>query len=60
MSAYITYKAGPETIEADRTVISNIHSGGTPPAEAGAHIATVVKQILKHKVSGVKLSELID
>lgn len=60
MSAYITYKAGPDTIEADRTVISNIHSGGTPSAEAGAHLATVVKQILKHKVSGVKLSELID
>lgn len=59
MSAYITYKAGPDTVEADRTVISNIHSGGTPPAEAGAHIATIVKQALTHKVTGLKLSDLV-
>ncbi len=40
-------------------MISNIHKGGTPPAEAGAHMATVVKDIFKHKVSGIKLSELL-
>ncbi len=59
MSAYIAYRPDQNTVEAERTVISNIHKGGTPPAEAGAHMATVVKNIFKHKVSGVKLSELL-
>ncbi len=57
MSAYMVYKAGEKTVEADRTIISNIHKGGTPPAEAGAHMATVVKQMLTQKASGVALSE---
>ncbi len=57
LSAYIIYRPNDNTVEADRTVISNIHKGGTPPAEAGAHLATVVKTILNHKASGVKLSE---
>ncbi|VFQ45039.1 ethanolamine ammonia-lyase subunit EutC [Desulfoluna butyratoxydans] len=57
MSSYMVYKAGKETVEADRTIVSNIHKGGTPPAEAGAHMATVVKQMLAHKASGVALSE---
>ena len=59
MSAYMAYRPGKGTVEADRTVISNIHKGGTPPAEAGAHLATVVKQMLTHKTGGVKLSELL-
>ena len=57
MSAYMVYKASEKTVEADRTIISNIHKGGTPPAEAGAHMATVVKQMLTYKASGVTLSE---
>ncbi len=57
MSAYMVHKAGKKTVEADRTIISNIHKGGTPPAEAGAHMATVVKQMLAQKASGVALSE---
>jgi len=56
MSAYIIYKPGENTVEADRTVFSNIHRGGTPPAEAGAHLVDVIKQILAAKVSGMKLS----
>ena len=59
MSAYMIYKPSKDTVEADRTVISNIHRGGTPPAEGGAHIAVIVKKILANKASGVKLSELI-
>jgi len=57
MSAYMVYKASKKTVEAGRTIISNIHKGGTPPAEAGAHMATVVKQMLVKKASGVALSE---
>ncbi|EQG75885.1 ethanolamine ammonia-lyase light chain family protein [Clostridioides difficile DA00165] len=39
MSAYIAYKPYIGMAEAKRTVISNIHKGGTTAVEAGAHIA---------------------
>lgn len=55
MSAYMCYKPRKGTVESDRTVISNIHRGGTPPVEAGAHIGTIVKKMLEQKTSGVKL-----
>ena len=43
MSAYIAYKATVGMPEARRTVVSNIHRAGTIPAEAGAHIAEIIK-----------------
>ena len=55
MSAYITYKPHTGISEASRTVVSNIHDGGTPAAEAGAHVAELIGKILKRKVSGVGL-----
>lgn len=55
MSAYIVYNPRAGVIESERTVISNIHKGGTPAVEAGAHIATLVKKILDAKASGVNL-----
>ncbi|BCJ94980.1 ethanolamine ammonia-lyase light chain [Anaerocolumna cellulosilytica] len=55
MSAYIAYKATVGMPEARRTVISNIHRAGTIPAEAGAHIAEVIKIMLDKKVSGTEL-----
>lgn len=58
LSAYIIYRPDETTVEADRTVISNIHKGGIPPAEAGAHLSDVVKQILKAKASGVRLTQM--
>ncbi|MDP4125731.1 MAG: ethanolamine ammonia-lyase subunit EutC [Bacillota bacterium] len=57
LSAYMIYRPNENTVEADRTVISNIHKGGIPPAEAGAHLVDVLEQILKVKVSGVKLNQ---
>lgn len=59
MSAYLTLNPGPETISSDRTVVSNIHSRGTPPVEAGAYIVHLAKTILEKKVSGVKLQKLL-
>ncbi|MDR3164330.1 MAG: ethanolamine ammonia-lyase subunit EutC [Synergistaceae bacterium] len=56
MSAYMAYKPNPDKPEAWRTVVSNINRGGTPPAEAGAHIAGILKKILDAKVSGVDLN----
>ncbi len=55
MSAYIAYKATVGMPEARRTVVSNIHSNGTIPVEAGAHIAEVIKIMLDKKVSGTDL-----
>lgn len=55
MSAYIAYKATVGMPEARRTVVSNIHKEGTIPAEAGAHIAEIIKTILDHKASGTDL-----
>lgn len=55
MSAYIAYKGTIGMPEARRTVVSNIHSAGTIPAEAGAHIAEIIKTILEKKASGTDL-----
>lgn len=55
MSAYIAYKPTVGLAEAKRTVISNIHEGGTTAVEAGAHIAELVKLMLDKKASGIDL-----
>ncbi|MBS3968674.1 MAG: ethanolamine ammonia-lyase subunit EutC [Clostridia bacterium] len=59
MSAYLIYKPTEKTVEADRTMISNIHKRGTPPAEAGAQIVDLVKQMLEKKASGIKLNKAL-
>ena len=56
MSAYTAYQPNTGRPESWRTVVSNIYAGGTPPAEAGAHVATIIKKILDERVSGVELS----
>lgn len=58
LSAYLTYNPGPHTISSDRTVVSNIHSSGTPPVEAGAYLVQLCKRILTVRVSGVRLQQL--
>lgn len=58
MSAYLIYKPTKDTVEADRTLISNIYKGGTPPVEAGAQLVELIKNILHYQASGVKLNEL--
>lgn len=55
MSAYMTYKGKVGMPEAGRTVVSNIHSGGTPAVEAGAHIAGIINEMIKQKCSGLDL-----
>lgn len=55
MSAYITYEPRLGVPESKRTVVSNIHKGGTGAVEAGAHIAELIHTILEKKVSGVGL-----
>ena len=55
MSAYMGYNPRLGMVESERTVIRNIHKGGTPAAEAGAHLASLIKKILDAKASGVNL-----
>lgn len=55
MSAYISYRATVGMPESRRTVVSNIHEGGIPAVEAGAHIAQLIKIMLERKKSGVEL-----
>lgn len=55
LSVYFSYKATVDMPEARRTVISNIHKGGTPAVEAGAYIADIVKLMLDKKASGTDL-----
>ena len=56
MSAYIAYKPTIGMPESKRTVVSNIHKGGTPSVEAGAYIADLIKKMLDMKMSGVDLN----
>lgn len=56
LSAYLAYRATVGMAEADRTCVSNIHREGTNPLEAGAHIADVIKAMLRQKASGLKLT----
>lgn len=55
MSAYMCYRPGPGRKDSDRMVVSNIHAGGTPPTEAGAHIGALLRKMIEQKVSGVRL-----
>lgn len=57
MSAYIAYKAKTGMPEANRTVVSNIHSDGITAVEAGAYLAEVIDNIIKNKASGVNLKK---
>lgn len=55
MSAYIAYQPRHGLPEAKRTVISNIHKGGTTAVEAGAHAAELIVRMLEKKASGIDL-----
>ncbi|QBP42563.1 ethanolamine ammonia-lyase subunit EutC [Paenisporosarcina antarctica] len=57
VSAYLIYKPTKDSVEADRTVISNIHKGGVQPLEAGAYLSDMIADILIKKVSGVKYTQ---
>jgi len=56
MSAYLCWRPRKGTVESERTVVSNIHDNGMLPAEAGAHVASIVKKIYDKQGSGINLS----
>jgi ethanolamine ammonia-lyase small subunit len=55
MSAYMGFNPRAGMVESERSVVSNIHKGGTPAAEAGAHLASLLKRILDARASGVNM-----
>lgn len=57
MSCYAVYRPNARTLEAERTVISNIHPGGMPPVEAAAVIAELVARMIKYRASGISLNK---
>jgi ethanolamine ammonia-lyase large subunit len=72
LSAYLVYRlADPEAQHAaaqfsgnpavrfEYTVISNIYSGGLPPAEGAGVILERIEQILRHKAAGNRLESLL-
>jgi ethanolamine ammonia-lyase small subunit len=59
LSAYVIYRPTFKSIEPDRTVISNIHRGGIPIAEAARKIATLIDDAIRFKASGAALAEKI-
>lgn len=55
MSCYMAYDSSPLKPESQRTIISNIYDGGTPPLEAAAQIVSLAQILMKEKNSGVTL-----
>ncbi|MDR3343988.1 MAG: ethanolamine ammonia-lyase subunit EutC [Oscillospiraceae bacterium] len=53
MSAYFAYNARPGMPESERTVVSNIYSGGINAAEAGAYLTEALERAWREKKSGV-------
>ena len=71
LSAYLVYRlagaaqkeaacfSGNDSVGYEYTVISNIYSGGLPPAEAGGVIVDKVGEILRHQAAGNRLESLL-
>ncbi|KOP80737.1 ethanolamine ammonia-lyase [Lysinibacillus sp. FJAT-14745] len=57
LSAYMIYRPTEKTVEADRTVISNIHKDGLTSVEAGAYLSDLIEQMLLAKCSGVTFAQ---
>jgi ethanolamine ammonia-lyase small subunit len=59
LSAYVIYRPTLKSIEPDRTVISNIHRGGIPIAEAACKIATLIDDANRFEASGAALAQKV-
>jgi ethanolamine ammonia-lyase small subunit len=59
LSAYVIYRPRLTSLEPDRTVISNIHSGGIVVPEAARKIAALVADAVRFRATGARLAERI-
>jgi ethanolamine ammonia-lyase small subunit len=55
LGAYLTYRPSTRTTDADRKCISNVHTRGLAPDEAGAAIVELSEKILRARSSGIDL-----
>jgi ethanolamine ammonia-lyase small subunit len=55
LSAYMAYKPDASHTDANRNLVSNIHSRGIPPTEAAAGIAELAARIMRARQSGAEL-----
>ncbi|NMC68526.1 MAG: ethanolamine ammonia-lyase subunit EutC [Myxococcales bacterium] len=53
LGAYVTYLKVPQIHEARRSMISNIHAGGLPPAEGARQVAALCLRALRERRTGV-------
>ncbi|HEY6431514.1 MAG TPA: ethanolamine ammonia-lyase subunit EutC [Acetobacteraceae bacterium] len=57
LGAYLTWRPGPATTDADRNCISNIRPEGTKPPEAARRIALLLTRMRRRGYSGVALKD---
>jgi ethanolamine ammonia-lyase small subunit len=57
LSAYLAYRPRHGHTDANRNLVSNIHSNGAPLAEAATRILDFVRAMLQERTSGVHLKE---
>lgn len=57
LSAYMAYQPRAEHTDADRNLISNIHTRGTPPEQAAGRILNFAALMMKTRTSGCLLRE---
>ncbi len=57
LSAYLAYRPRPGHSDAERNLVSNIHSAGVPPEEAAQRILNLAAAMLRERTSGVQLKE---
>jgi ethanolamine ammonia-lyase small subunit len=57
MGAYLTWKPGPKTTDADRNCISNIRPDGIGYGDAAFKLVHMLRAMRRHRVSGVLLKD---
>ena len=57
LSAYLAYRPRPGHTDADRNLVSGIHSRGTPIADAATRVLDLVGLLLEQQQSGVAVKE---
>lgn len=57
LSAYLAYRPRPGHTDAQRNLVSNIHTRGVPPAIAAQRVVTLADQMRRLQTSGVTVKE---
>lgn len=57
LSAYMAFRPNPQHTDANRNLISNIHSGGVGLLDAQSRILRLIEQYFQYQCSGVNIKE---